>query len=102
MRDQHVGSTLTELLFGNDPKRLRELDEIRLNLDIGQAVYDIRKAAGLSREKLARRIGSSRSAIRRLEYGNYRGHSVSMLHRIAAACGHRVSIRFEPETAEAA
>lgn len=45
-----------------------------------------RAAADLSREELARRIGSSPRAVRRIEDGGRRAHPEE-LERIAVACG---------------
>jgi hypothetical protein len=41
-------------------------------------------------------VGTSKSAICRLEGADYEGHSLSMLKRIAAAVDKRVEIRFMP------
>jgi predicted transcriptional regulator len=43
---------------------------------------------------LAKRIGTSASAICRLDDADYEGHSLSMLKRIAEALDKRVEIRF--------
>ena len=43
------------------------------------------KAAGVSQAELARRLGTSRSAVNRLVNPFYRGHSVEMLRRVAGA-----------------
>jgi transcriptional regulator with XRE-family HTH domain len=52
--------------------------------------------AGLSQRELARRVGTSASAICRLEDADYDGHSLYMLKRIAQALDRRVEIRFVP------
>jgi predicted transcriptional regulator len=41
-------------------------------------------------------VGTSKSAICRLEDADYEGHSLSMLKRIAEALDKRVEIRFLP------
>jgi hypothetical protein len=41
-------------------------------------------------------VGTTVSAICRLEAADYEGHSVAMLRRIAAALNRRVEIRFLP------
>jgi transcriptional regulator with XRE-family HTH domain len=48
----------------------------------------------LSQRELAARVGTSASAICRLEDADYEGHSLSLLKRIAAALGTRIEIRF--------
>lgn len=56
----------------------------------------MRTEAGLSQRELAKKVGTTASAICRLEDADYEGHSLSMLRRIAAALGRRVEIRFVP------
>jgi hypothetical protein len=45
---------------------------------------------------LAKLVGTTPSAICRLEDADYEGHSLAMLNRIAAALKQRVEIRFVP------
>jgi transcriptional regulator with XRE-family HTH domain len=56
----------------------------------------LRARAGLTQQELAERVGTSKSAICRLEDAGYEGHSLFMLKRIAAALDKRVEIRFMP------
>jgi transcriptional regulator with XRE-family HTH domain len=51
---------------------------------------------GLSHRELAKRIGTSTSAVCRLEDADYQGHSLSLLKRIAAALDSGIEIRFVP------
>lgn len=74
-------------------KRLTE--EARVNAAVAQLIYDARQKAGLSQAELAERIGSKQAVISRLEDADYDGHSLTMLQRIAAALGKRVSIGFQ-------
>ncbi len=78
-------------------KRLERLEKEREKLNIAQQVHDIRTNAGLSQEELARLIGTTQSVICRLEDADYRGHSLTMLRRIAFALNQRIEIRFVPE-----
>jgi transcriptional regulator with XRE-family HTH domain len=48
----------------------------------------------LSQRELAKRVGTTASVICRLEDADYRGHSLAMLRRIAAALDRRLEIRF--------
>jgi len=59
-------------------------------------VIRARLAAGLTQQDLARRIGSTQSAIARLEGGRTRP-TMRTLERIAAATGHRVRVVFEAD-----
>ena len=66
------------------------------NADVARKSYDLRTKAGLTQGELAKLVGTSASAIRRLEDADYEGHSLAMLRRIAAAMNKRVEIRFMP------
>src|SRR5690349_8456833 len=68
-----------------------------LNQQVARLIYDLRTRAGLTQQELATRIGTTQSAIARLEAKNYRGHSLTMLQRIAAAVNGRIEVRFSPE-----
>src|SRR5437870_12672127 len=72
------------------------LEEERANADIARKIYKLRTKAGLTKRELAKRVGTTASAICRLEDADYEGHSLSMLRRIAAALDKRVEIRFVP------
>ncbi|MEX2219463.1 MAG: helix-turn-helix domain-containing protein [Phycisphaerales bacterium] len=75
-------------------RRVREMIEReKANVVIAQQIYDARTEAGLSQAELARLIGTTQSVIARLEDADYRGHSLSMLRRIAAALGREVEVR---------
>ena len=87
---------LYDRFIGNDSERLASVAEEEANLDIAQKIYDLRTKAGLSQRQLAKLVGTSASAICRLEDADYEGHSLAMLKRIAAALDQRVEIRFVP------
>jgi transcriptional regulator with XRE-family HTH domain len=61
-------------------------------------VRDRRLEAGLSQAELARRVGTTQSAISRLESADYTGHSLSALRRIAAVLGCKVLVDIVPMT----
>lgn len=69
------------------------------NSDVAYAIHALRVKAGLTQQELANQIGTTASAICRLENSSYEGHSVAMLRRIAAALNKKVEIRFVPEIA---
>jgi DNA-binding XRE family transcriptional regulator len=77
-------------------ERLAALEEERANAEIARKIYALRTKAGLTQRQLAKRVGTSASAICRLEDADYEGHSLAMLRRIAAALDKRVEIRFLP------
>jgi DNA-binding XRE family transcriptional regulator len=78
------------------PERLAALEEERANAEIARKIYALRTQAGLTQRQLAKLVGTSASAICRLEDADYEGHSLAMLRRIAAALDKRVEIRFLP------
>jgi ribosome-binding protein aMBF1 (putative translation factor) len=64
-------------------------------IDLALLVREMREDAGLTQSELARKIGSTQSVIARLEDAEYNGHSLTMLERIAAACGVALKLRAE-------
>src|SRR6266568_3936614 len=83
-------------MAGESAELRRLTEEARVNAAVAQLIYAARTKAGLSQADLAERIGTRQSVISRLEDADYEGHSLSMLHRIAAALGQCVEIRFLP------
>lgn len=91
---------------GDDPERRAALEQERTHANVARQIFDLRTKAGLSQKELAERIGTTQSAISRLEDADYEGHSLSMLRRIAETLGGRVEVNLsqrervvEPETA---
>ncbi len=82
--------------FAGQPQRLAELEEARATAGVARKVYELRTKARLTQKELAARVGTTPSVISRLEDDDYEGHSLAMLHRIAAALNKRVEIRFVP------
>ena len=64
-------------------------------IDLALLIREMREDAGLTQAQLARRIGTTQSVIARLEDAEYRGHSLAMLERIAAACAVSLKLRAE-------
>ncbi len=66
-----------------------------IDLDTGPLIRDARSAAGISQAELARRLGTTQSAVSRWE----RGHDEPRLSRlggILGACGFRPQLRLDP------
>jgi hypothetical protein len=82
--------------YAGKSKRLKELEEARVNEEIARKIYDLRIGAGLTQTQLGRLIGTTASVICRLEDADYEGHSLAMLRRIGLALNHRLEIRFVP------
>ncbi|HUI43789.1 MAG TPA: helix-turn-helix domain-containing protein [Terriglobia bacterium] len=76
---------------------MEAFDREVFNAQLARKIFELRTRAGLSQRQLAERVGTSASAICRLEDADYEGHSLSVLKRIAEALGQRVEIRFVPK-----
>ncbi len=61
--------------------------------DVARAVIALRMEAGLSQEALAKRMGTTKSAISRLESGHH-APSVNTLNNVAQALGRTLRISF--------
>jgi ribosome-binding protein aMBF1 (putative translation factor) len=83
-------------LIGHDQSAQEAFEQELVNIEAAQLIHDMRTKAGLSQRELARKIGTSASAINRLECDDYRGHTVAMVRRIAAALNRRLELRAVP------
>jgi transcriptional regulator with XRE-family HTH domain len=77
----------------NDPEMRKLVQEEVDKLNVGQQIYNLRKKAKLTQEALAEMVGTTGSAISRLESAEYDGYSLKMLERIALALDKRIDIR---------
>jgi predicted transcriptional regulator len=68
-------------------------------IDLAFLVREMRDEAGLTQTELAKRVGTTQSVIARLEDAEYTGHSLTMLERIAAACGMSLKLHAEKKPA---
>jgi DNA-binding XRE family transcriptional regulator len=76
-------------------KNFREdFEEEYKNLVISEKIAELRHRAHLTQEELAQKIHTTKSAISRYESNNYQGYSVSLLQKIASACGADLRISF--------
>ena len=64
-------------------------------IDLALLVREMREDAGWTQAELAKRTGTTQSAIARLEDAEYREHSLPTLERIAAACAISLKLRAE-------
>jgi DNA-binding XRE family transcriptional regulator len=71
-----------------------ELERLRPYREVARLVILLRTRAGISQGELARRVGTSKSAIVRLESGRHQP-TVETLRRVAEAFGARLVIGFE-------
>ena len=80
----------------NDPEFRKEYEEADAEYTIIETLIRARNGAKLSQAELARRIGTTQSAIARLESGSL-SPSLSTLRRYAAATGTRLHMELLPE-----
>jgi transcriptional regulator with XRE-family HTH domain len=64
-------------------------------VDLALLVREMREDAGLTQTELARKVRTTQSVIARLEDAEYTGHSLTMLERIATACGVALKLHAE-------
>ena len=76
------------------PRRLAMLRRARMADAVARQIRNLREREGLTQRELASRVGTTASAICRLEDADYEGHYLSMLRRIADALGKELDVRF--------
>ena len=64
------------------------------NLVISEKIAELRHKAHLTQEELAQKVHTTKSAISRYESNSYQGYSISLLQKIASACGADLRISF--------
>ncbi len=74
-------------------RRRRAIDKEKKNIEIAQQIYNLRTQAKLTQKELAEKVGTTQSAICRLENADYGRQSLRMLERIAEAMHCRVEVR---------
>lgn len=79
-----------------DPQAYREAyEQAVLSFDIAEIVYTLRTRARLTQKQLAQRVGTSQSAIARMESGGHKPN-LAMVERLAQALGVRIRLVAEP------
>ena len=79
-----------------DPEFVREYEALEEEFALAEALIDARSQHSLTQEQVAQRMGTSRTAVARLEGGNG-NPSLSTLRRYAEATGTRLKVSFEPQ-----
>ena len=100
MSKKSDGIKILERMVGRDRKMRELVARADVNAEVAQLVYAVRRQSGLTQQQLARMVGTSQPVIARLEDADYRGHSLSMLQRIAAALNQRLELRLAPARRE--
>ena len=88
--------TYADKLLANKDFR-DEFEQEYKNLIISEKIAELRHKAHLTQEELAEKIHTTKSAISRYESNDYQGYSVSLLQKIASACGADLKIAFIPK-----
>ena len=90
-------TTLKELKrrFMDDPEFREEYARVDEEFALVEALVRARASAKLTQAELARRIGTTQSAVARLEGGRV-SPSFATLRRYAEATGTRLTVRLEP------
>ena len=91
-KTENAAKILHRRYIKDQPERKASIQQERINAQVAQLIYDLRKEAGLSQSQLAEMIGTTQSVISRLEDADYEGHSFSMLEKITRALNRRVRI----------
>jgi ribosome-binding protein aMBF1 (putative translation factor) len=92
-----VGTTVTHAMARRarrSPEYRAEQERLAQFEELARLVIKHRAALGISQEELARRVGTSHSAISRIESGRHKT-SVETLQRLAHAMGLRLVLGFE-------
>jgi|HubBroStandDraft_6_1064221.scaffolds.fasta_scaffold594435_1 transcriptional regulator with XRE-family HTH domain len=85
--------------LANDPALAQRVEEAAFDAHIASQICDARKASGLTQQELAELVGTTQSAIARIEDADYDGHSVKLLQRVGKALHLRLRVEFCPEPA---
>ena len=92
---RHKHTELVEQRARNSPNYREAFSQTLQQIDLALLIREMREDAGLTQSELARKIGTTQSVIARLEDAEYAGHSLTMLERIATACGVALKLHAE-------
>jgi ribosome-binding protein aMBF1 (putative translation factor) len=92
-RDKH--SDFVEQRARKSATYRKSFERSLYQIDLALLVREMREDAGLTQAELAKKIGTAQSVIARLEDAEYSGRSLTMLERIATACGVALKLRAE-------
>lgn len=80
-----------------NPKFRKGFEEESQKLAIGEQLSRLRQEAGLTQAQVAKRTGTTASAISRYENAEYDRYELRTLQKIVRACGGRLDITMEPD-----
>lgn len=76
------------------PKFKASFDDEEKKLSIGEQLVELRTRADMTQAEVAKKAGTTASAISRYENADYDHYEVKTLQRIAIACGGSMEIKF--------
>lgn len=79
-----------------DPEYVKEYEALEEEFALAEALIEARAKNNMTQDQVAERMGTSRTAIARLEGANG-NPSLSTLRRFAEATGTRLRVSFEPQ-----
>ncbi len=79
-----------------DPKFRKRFEEEAQKLAIGEQLSRLRQEAGLTQAQVAKRTGTTASAISRYENAEYDRYELRTLQKIVDACDGRLDITMQP------
>ena len=85
--------------MARDSVAMAELEFARTSAQIARQIYDLRTRAGLTQAQLAKLVGTTASVICQLEDADYKGRTLQLLQRVAAALETTVQVRLVPKRA---
>jgi len=94
-RDRHAG--IVRRRSGASETYRKAYYRAAQQVDLAMLVRAMREESGMTQAELARKIGTTQSVIARLEDAEYRGHSLTMLERVAGVCGVTLKLRAQKE-----
>lgn len=92
-RDRH--SEIVERRARKSATYRKTFERTLHQIDLALLVREMREDADLTQTELAKKVGTTQSVIARLEDAEYAGHSLTMLERIATACGVALKLHAE-------
>jgi len=82
--------------IAQDPELAYFVEEERKRLMLADKIRQARQESGLSQKEVAQRIGTTQSAVARLESGNYERLSLSTLIKVTRALNRRINLEILP------
>ncbi len=79
-------------LFVRTPRQHRLLEEERQRVALAELIRELREAQHMTQAQLASKVGTTQSAIARIEDAKYTGHKLGTIAKVAAALGHQVEV----------